>query len=71
VTEGSGTLLVVAVGVNSEWGRTLTIVSESGDEQTPLQVRSAGMGAAGSHWPGTWPKHRWRHVACCALVLFV
>ena len=45
VSEGSGTLLVVAVGVHSEWGRTLATVSESGDDQTPLQVRAAAVPA--------------------------
>ena len=37
VTEGSGRMLVVAVGENSEWGRTMAlVVGEVGD--TPLQV---------------------------------
>jgi hypothetical protein len=31
-------MLVVAVGDNSEWGKTISLVTSSGDEQTPLQV---------------------------------
>jgi len=38
VTEGSGRVLVVAVGENSEWGRTMSlVVGESGE--TPLQEK--------------------------------
>ncbi len=39
VTEGSGKLLVVAVGENSEWGKTMALVGEAGDDETPLQVK--------------------------------
>ncbi|PNH11294.1 putative calcium-transporting ATPase 5, plasma membrane-type [Tetrabaena socialis] len=39
VTEGSGKLLVVAVGVHSEWGKTMALVGEAGDDETPLQVK--------------------------------
>jgi hypothetical protein len=39
VSEGSGKILVTAVGDNSEWGKTISLVTSSGDEQTPLQVR--------------------------------
>jgi hypothetical protein len=46
VNEGSGHVLVVAVGVNSEWGKTMTLVSEAGEDLTPLQVRR-------SHFAGT------------------
>jgi hypothetical protein len=38
VSEGSGKILVTAVGDNSEWGKTISLVTSSGDEQTPLQV---------------------------------
>jgi hypothetical protein len=38
VTEGSGSILVTAVGTKSEWGKTLELVGEAGDEDTPLQV---------------------------------
>ncbi|EFJ50671.1 hypothetical protein VOLCADRAFT_88435 [Volvox carteri f. nagariensis] len=39
VTEGSGKLLIVAVGENSEWGKTMALVGEAGDDETPLQVK--------------------------------
>lgn len=39
VTDGSGHMLVVAVGVNSEWGKTLELVGEAGDDETPLQEK--------------------------------
>ena len=39
VTEGSGHVLVVAVGVNSDWGKTMALVSEAGDDDTPLQQK--------------------------------
>lgn len=37
VTEGSGRMLVVAVGVQSEWGRTMALVATEA-QPTPLQV---------------------------------
>ena len=42
VNEGSGHMLVAAVGVNSEWGKTMALVAEAGDDETPLQVGSWG-----------------------------
>lgn len=39
MSEGSGKLIVVAVGENSEWGKTMALVGEAGDEETPLQVK--------------------------------
>eukprot|EP00798_Chlamydomonas_sp_ICE-L_P007258 gene7258-370_t len=39
VIEGSGTMLVLAVGENSEWGKTMSLMVEAGDEQTPLQKK--------------------------------
>ena len=27
------------MGVNSEWGKTMALVSEAGDDMTPLQVQ--------------------------------
>ncbi|GFR47750.1 hypothetical protein Agub_g9515 [Astrephomene gubernaculifera] len=39
VTQGSGHVLVTAVGEHSEWGRTLALVAEAGDEETPLQAK--------------------------------
>ncbi|DBB18563.1 hypothetical protein WJX82_010215 [Trebouxia sp. C0006] len=45
VTEGSGSVLVTAVGENSEWGKTMALVrSESAD--TPLQGSLASLAAA-------------------------
>jgi Ca2+-transporting ATPase len=37
VTQGSGKMLVGAVGEHSEWGRTLLGLQESEFEPTPLQ----------------------------------
>eukprot|EP00775_Hariotina_reticulata_P009045 gene9045-9216_t len=45
VSEGSGKMLVVAVGDNSEWGKTISLVTSSGDEQTPLQEKLAHVAA--------------------------
>uniref|UniRef100_A0A383WGV1 Calcium-transporting ATPase n=1 Tax=Tetradesmus obliquus TaxID=3088 RepID=A0A383WGV1_TETOB len=39
VSEGSGKMLVTAVGDASEWGKTISLVTSSGDEQTPLQEK--------------------------------
>ena len=39
VTEGSGRMLVVAVGSQSEWGRTMALVATEA-QPTPLQVPS-------------------------------
>ncbi len=45
VTEGSGEMLVIAVGVDSEWGRTMAMVQgEAAD--TPLQEALAVLAAA-------------------------
>lgn len=46
VSEGSGRLLVVAVGQQSEWGKTMALVGEAGDEDTPLQEKLGDMAAA-------------------------
>ena len=46
VSEGSGRLLVVAVGQQSEWGKTMALVGEAGSEDTPLQEKLADMAAA-------------------------
>jgi Ca2+-transporting ATPase len=37
VNEGSGHMLVTAVGLNSEWGKTMALVQSAGDDETPLQ----------------------------------
>lgn len=39
VTEGSGHVLVVAVGVSSDWGKTMALVADAGDDETPLQKK--------------------------------
>ena len=59
VSEGSGKLLVVAVGENSEWGKTMALVGEAGDDETPLQVRPSVQGGGAAprgpthrHWLG-------------------
>ncbi|KAG2453047.1 hypothetical protein HYH02_002382 [Chlamydomonas schloesseri] len=39
VTEGSGRVLVIAVGPHSTWGKTMALVSEAGDDETPLQQK--------------------------------
>ena len=41
VSEGSGRALVIAVGLNSEWGKTMTLMEDAGDDPTPLQARQA------------------------------
>lgn len=32
-------ILIVAVGSNSEWGKTMELVGAAGDEKTPLQAK--------------------------------
>ena len=49
VSEGSGKILVTAVGDASEWGKTISLVTSSGDEQTPLQV-SGLVASQGRTW---------------------
>ena len=46
VSEGSGHLLVLAVGPNSEWGKTMELVGQAGDENTPLQDKLEDVAAA-------------------------
>ncbi|GLC40623.1 hypothetical protein PLESTM_001094100 [Pleodorina starrii] len=45
VNEGSGHVLVLAVGPHSEWGKTMALVSEAGDDQTPLQEQLTDVAA--------------------------
>jgi magnesium-transporting ATPase (P-type) len=66
VSEGSGRVLVVAVGTQSEWGKTMALVGEAGSEDTPLQEkladvaaaigkvrgRGGGSGSGRGQWPG-------------------
>lgn len=46
VNEGSGHILVTAVGENSEWGKTMALVGEAGSDMTPLQEKLEGVAAA-------------------------
>ncbi|CAM6129429.1 unnamed protein product [Calypogeia fissa] len=39
VLDGFGTMMVTAVGMNTEWGRVMATLSEDVDESTPLQER--------------------------------
>ncbi|XP_050220475.1 calcium-transporting ATPase 8, plasma membrane-type-like [Mercurialis annua] len=43
VADGSGTMLVTSVGINTEWGLLMASVSEDTGEETPLQVRLNGV----------------------------
>lgn len=39
-------MLVTAVGPNSEWGKTMALVGEAGDDTTPLQEKLEDVAAA-------------------------
>lgn len=39
MTEGSGKILVAAVGPHSEWGKIMSMVNEEEAEATPLQEK--------------------------------
>ncbi|GKV00328.1 hypothetical protein SLEP1_g13036 [Rubroshorea leprosula] len=43
VADGSGTMLVTSVGINTEWGLLMASISEDNGEETPLQVRLNGV----------------------------
>ncbi|KAL1335450.1 calcium-transporting ATPase 10, plasma membrane-type isoform X1 [Arachis ipaensis] len=43
VADGSGVMLVTAVGINTEWGLLMANISEDNGEETPLQVRLNGL----------------------------
>ncbi|KAK0571958.1 hypothetical protein LWI29_023972 [Acer saccharum] len=43
VADGSGTMLVTGVGVNTDWGLLMASISEDTGEETPLQVRLNGV----------------------------
>ncbi|CAD5181887.1 unnamed protein product [Musa acuminata subsp. malaccensis] len=43
VADGYGTMLVTAVGINTEWGLLMASISEDAGEETPLQVRLNGV----------------------------
>ncbi|KAL8505286.1 hypothetical protein ACS0TY_016499 [Phlomoides rotata] len=42
VADGYGTMLVISVGLNTEWGLLMASISEDNGEETPLQVRLNG-----------------------------
>ena len=42
VQDGQGTMLVTGVGLNTEWGQLMSVISADNGEQTPLQVRLNG-----------------------------
>jgi Ca2+-transporting ATPase len=46
ISEGSGRILVVATGTQSEWGKTMQLVGNAGGEDTPLQEKLADLAAA-------------------------
>jgi magnesium-transporting ATPase (P-type) len=39
VADGGGRMMIVAVGMNTEWGRLMSTLSSDDTEETPLQVR--------------------------------
>ncbi|XP_057737717.1 calcium-transporting ATPase 8, plasma membrane-type-like isoform X3 [Arachis stenosperma] len=43
VQDGSGTMLVIGVGINTEWGLQMAISSDDPIEETPLQARLNGV----------------------------
>uniref|UniRef100_A0A5B7AEI8 Calcium-transporting ATPase n=1 Tax=Davidia involucrata TaxID=16924 RepID=A0A5B7AEI8_DAVIN len=43
VQDGSGKMLVTAVGMRTEWGKLMETLSEGGDDETPLQVKLNGV----------------------------
>ncbi|XP_011623884.1 calcium-transporting ATPase 10, plasma membrane-type [Amborella trichopoda] len=43
VVDGYGSILVTAVGLNTEWGLLMASISEDSGEETPLQVRLNGV----------------------------
>lgn len=43
VQDGSGKMLVLSVGMRTEWGRLMVTLSEGGEDETPLQVKLNGV----------------------------
>ncbi|KAJ4798683.1 Calcium-transporting ATPase [Rhynchospora pubera] len=43
VADGYGTMLLTAIGMNTEWGLLMATISEDNGEETPLQVRLNGV----------------------------
>lgn len=46
VSEGSGKVLVLAVGERSEWGKTMSLITSAEEEQTPLQAKLDSLATA-------------------------
>ncbi|KAK3011230.1 hypothetical protein RJ639_012135 [Escallonia herrerae] len=43
VQDGSGKMMVMSVGMRTEWGRLMVTLSEGGEDETPLQVKLNGV----------------------------
>ena len=43
VQDGSAKMLVISVGMRTEWGRLMDTLNEAGDDETPLQVKLNGV----------------------------
>lgn len=43
VLDGSCKMLVTAVGMRTQWGKLMAAITESGDDETPLQVKLNGV----------------------------
>lgn len=43
VQDGSGKMIVTAVGMRTEWGKLMETLSEGGEDETPLQVKLNGV----------------------------
>eukprot|EP00475_Leptophrys_vorax_P001529 TRINITY_DN10839_c0_g1_i4.p1 TRINITY_DN10839_c0_g1~~TRINITY_DN10839_c0_g1_i4.p1 ORF type:complete len:975 (+),score=140.04 TRINITY_DN10839_c0_g1_i4:69-2927(+) len=43
VLDGYGTMVITAVGTNTEWGRVMATINNDEDSETPLQVRLNGL----------------------------
>ncbi|WCJ33428.1 Calcium-transporting ATPase 1 [Euphorbia peplus] len=43
VQDGSGKMLVTAVGMKTEWGKLMETLNDGGDDETPLQVKLNGV----------------------------
>lgn len=43
VADGTGTMLVTGVGINTEWGLLMASIEEDTGEETPLQVHLNGV----------------------------
>ncbi|KAJ7976747.1 Calcium-transporting ATPase [Quillaja saponaria] len=43
VQDGSGKMLITAVGMRTEWGKLMETLNEGGEDETPLQVKLNGV----------------------------